>query len=284
MKTQQIVPLELLFLALAPFSTATPELAPLLPRKSSRGLANVRSEEILGTSNLDTRIAERDECGVGYKACKNACIPILGVCCENGKGYCDVMTVCVDAGCCPIGKLCSDDPDGCLGSLVPCGADKTCIPDGKICCEDTGSYCEQGETCMNNGKYGYCAKGSSSTLPYASSLLTRPMPSTGSMSLTSASDFTSTSATTTESTSRSEESTSSTSTISSPGSFSSTSTDSTTSFASSGMQTSTSNAQSASTSTGSAASQTSEPGTSSRMQMSGLALISCGLAAIYCLL
>ncbi|CAG9978682.1 unnamed protein product [Clonostachys byssicola] len=283
MKTQQIVSFELLFLALAPFSTATSELAPLLPRKSSRGLANIRSEEILGTSNLDTRLAERDECGVGYKACKNACIPILGVCCENGKGYCDVLTVCVDSGCCPIGKLCSDDPDGCLGSLVPCGADKTCIPDGKICCADTGSYCEQGETCMNNGKYGYCAKGSSSTLPSASSLLTRPMPSTGLTSLTSASDFTSTSATTTESTSSSEESTSSSSS-SSTGSISSSSTDSTTSSASSGMQTSTSNTQSASTSTGSAASQTSEPGASSRMQMSGLALISCGLAAVYCLL
>ncbi|KAK7217163.1 hypothetical protein V2G26_005166 [Clonostachys chloroleuca] len=284
MKTQQIVSLELLLLALGPFSIATTDLAPLLPRKSSRGLANVRSEEILGTSNLDTRLAERDECGVGYKACKNACIPILGVCCENGKGYCDVMTVCVDAGCCPIGKLCSDNPDGCLGSLVPCGADKTCIPEGKICCEDTGSYCEQGETCMNNGKYGYCAKDSSSTLPPASSLLTRPRPSTGSMSSTTASDFTSTSVTTTESTSSSEVSTSSTNTIGSTGSISSTSTGSTTTSASSGLQTSTSNTESASTSTGSAASQTSEPGASSRMQMSGFALVSCGLAAIYCLL
>ncbi|VUC31063.1 unnamed protein product [Clonostachys rosea] len=283
MKTRQLVSLELLFLALAPFSTATTELAQLLPRKSSRGLANVRSEDILGAANLDTRLAERDECGIGYKACNNACIPILGVCCDNGKGYCDIMTVCVDAGCCPIGKLCSENPDGCLGDLVPCGADKTCIPDGKICCEDTGSYCEQGETCMNNGKYGYCARSSSSTLASASSLLTRPTASTGSASSTSTSVSASTGTTTTGSTSSSEESTSSTGSTSDSSSSSTSSTGSAISSATSGMQTSTSNTQSASTSTGSAAAQTSEPGASSRMQMSGLALISCGLAAVYCL-
>jgi hypothetical protein len=111
----------------------------------------------------------RQSCSIGQTECDSLyCMPDSGTCCSDGIGsYCPSGQYCVSGGCCPDGELCtgdgssdsddsssddssSDDSDSLSGECdsdeEKCGSYR-CMPKGSVCCEDTGWYCDAGETC-----------------------------------------------------------------------------------------------------------------------------------------
>lgn len=109
-----------------------------------------------GSSNKNNQavgFSAADDCPLFEAECDSYfCIPRGGDCCADGDGsYCDVGKYCVSGGCCPLGRVCSGDPEGCDFGDEPCGDDH-CMPEGSVCCGD-GYYCDAGETCTGDG---YC--------------------------------------------------------------------------------------------------------------------------------
>ncbi|KAF3056788.1 hypothetical protein CFAM422_012657 [Trichoderma lentiforme] len=96
------------------------------------------------------------QCRPGEIVCNDGCMPSVGVCCtDGGGGFCKQGFSCVADGCCPIGHVCGDEITCDLGE-VPCG-EKKCMPKDGVCCP-SGSYCQAGEECFQNGFDHYCQR------------------------------------------------------------------------------------------------------------------------------
>ncbi|KAL6801305.1 hypothetical protein GGI42DRAFT_42991 [Trichoderma sp. SZMC 28013] len=96
------------------------------------------------------------QCRPGEIVCNDGCMPSVGVCCtDGGGGFCKQGNSCVADGCCPIGHVCGDEITCDLGE-VPCG-EKKCMPKDGVCCP-SGSYCQAGEECFQNGFDHYCQR------------------------------------------------------------------------------------------------------------------------------
>ncbi|CAG9976172.1 unnamed protein product [Clonostachys byssicola] len=274
---------ELLFLALGVLASASMEVVNANPRKSFQGIAQVRSEELLGTSDLDTRLVERAECGLGKKVCNNGCIPMLATCCETGGGYCDISEYCTsDDGCCPIGKTCSGT-GSCSSDEVPCGPKGYCIPSDGNCCTSGTGYCPKVKSCIVRDGETFCSSdGTSYSYTFnlgSSSLATSTRSLT--LDLTSLSSTIERATTTTARTigfsssfpsSSEEDSSSTTSSV-----FA---TESSEEASTSIIESTATTSESSVTTATEAAATTSQPGASTRVQVSGFVLLS-WLAAMY---
>lgn len=102
-------------------------------------------------------LATSSTCSSFEEECDGYCIPSGTVCCGDGDGaYCDSGYYCQTDGCCEDGELCTGPPTGCNDGKELCG--EYCVPEGSVCCEDSGSYCDSGETCTSDG---FCEIGDS---------------------------------------------------------------------------------------------------------------------------
>lgn len=105
--------------------------------------------------------AVSDACFSTEEACDALwCIPDGEVCCDDGDGaFCGAGTYCTPDGCCREGSVCrggyddDDDDRRCGEGLELCG-DGYCIPRGAVCCGESGSYCDEGEVCTDDGFCG----------------------------------------------------------------------------------------------------------------------------------
>ncbi|KAL7906031.1 hypothetical protein GGI35DRAFT_112336 [Trichoderma velutinum] len=103
------------------------------------------------------------QCRPGELVCNDGCMPSIAECCtDGGGGYCKQGYSCVTDGCCPIGHVCGDEITCDIGE-VPCG-EKKCMPKNGVCCP-SGSYCQAGEECFQNGFDHYCQRAGGSGNP-----------------------------------------------------------------------------------------------------------------------
>ncbi|KAI8960438.1 hypothetical protein F5Y11DRAFT_266599 [Daldinia sp. FL1419] len=94
-------------------------------------------------------------CDVGRVRCENGCMPIDGVCCNDGTDeYCRDGYYCIPNACCPEGQTCSgasDDEASCDIGETECG--DLCMPLTGTCCADGLHYCPEFGICTSDG---YC--------------------------------------------------------------------------------------------------------------------------------
>ncbi|KAF7555070.1 hypothetical protein G7Z17_g2428 [Cylindrodendrum hubeiense] len=252
----QLTSWEILLLLQCLHSRPAAATASLTPQRLAQGYRVLRSDT-WSAAGLDARSSQfvRETCSGAYKDCKGGCIPTLGECCESGGGWCAVDTVCVDTGCCAIGDVCTDDPSSCLGDMEECGSNH-CIPAGTTCCSDDGYYCEAGEICANEG-FNYCTTGDSTAATSSGKSASATTQSS------KENDSTSTTA---------EDSVISVSTTTEAASFKSSGSDSATGTDDGATSTSVQGTESTSSPT-----ETAADGGSSRLHVTGLALIAAGM-------